>query len=423
MKKPYKQSLRRRITLSFTLFGAVMSLVIATGVFSALEDIEDELIEKGLQQELQYFINQGDKRLGTTEQISSDIVLYYTDKAHDNILPDVIRALPVGHADFEYENQLFYTLVTPVGEGILYLVRDATHFEKRELTIQISLMVSVVVATLIALWLGTWLSGRVISPVSSLANEVENLTPGNKAPNPIAKQYANDEVGQLASTFDTYLNKMEQFISREQEFTSDASHELRTPLSVIMGAAELLLENPQLPERSTKQVGRIYRAAKQMHNMLEILLLLARETPISGPEHQEQCDVQEVINELVEQHRFLSEDKALRLYSEVIEPFSVKTSKTILNIVLSNLLRNAINYTEQGEIKIKVINHCIEVHDTGEGIPPEALEQIFERHYRGPNSKGSGIGLSLVKRICDRQGWQIVIHSKLEAGTTVVIKF
>ncbi len=419
----YRQSLRRRITLSFALFGALLSLVIASGVYSALEDIEEELVEHGLDRELTYFLKHGDKTLGVTRQLNADIVLYYVNEAQKNILPDIIRNMPMGHSGFEYDAQQYYTLVTDTDEGTVYLIRDATTFEHLETTIQMSLAASVIVATLIALWLGNWLSARVISPVSALAQQVSGMTPGQRNPAPLATRYAHDEVGQLAATFDTYLKQMEDFIQREQEFTADASHELRTPLTIINGAAELLLENPELSQRTLSQVERIARAGERMQSMLEILLLLARETPAGQRAHHDACLAQEVVQEVLEQHRFLCQNKPLTLRSEIISGFGINTSKTVLTIVLSNLIRNAINYTEQGEVMVKVANHSIQISDTGIGIEQDALQHIFQRHYRSPQSTGSGIGLSIVKRICDRYGWQIAVASEPDNGTVVTLRF
>ena len=419
----YKQNLRRRITFSFALFGALLSFVIASGVYYALEDVEEELVKRGLDRELEHFLRHGDKKLGTTRQINADIVLYYVNEAQKKILPDIIRTMPLGHSDFEYEAQLYYTLVANTDEGTVYLIRDATAFEHLENTIQMSLAASVIAATLIALWLGNWLSARVISPVSALAQQVSAMTPGHRTQTPLAWQYAHDEVGQLAATFDTYLQQMEDFIQREQEFTADASHELRTPLAVINGAAELLLENPDLSERALGQVERIARAGERMQSMLEILLLLAREVPAGQHTHPEVCVVQDVVQEVLEQQRFLCLDKPLTLRSEVISGFELNASKTVLTIVLSNLIRNAVNFTERGEVTVKVTHHAIEVSDTGIGIEQAALQHIFERHYRNPQSKGNGIGLSIVKRICDRHGWQIDVTSKPGSGTRVTLRF
>jgi signal transduction histidine kinase len=421
-----KQSLRYRITFFFVLFGTLLSGIIAIGVYLAVDDIEEKMLQDTLRLELDYFLNKPDKSLGTYEQISADSILYYVNEKQKQMVPDMIRDLGDGSHEILYEHQVAYhALITTMEDGTIYLIKNATPFERREINIHLALISAVVVAILTSLWLGIWLSGKVITPVKSLAKQVARLKPGSKESTKIAPQYAEDEVGQLASIFDSYQHKMEQFIQREQEFTADASHELRTPLTVINSAAELLLENPELPDVAKRQLHRIERAGERMSKMLEIFLLLAREARSADDTTLELCQVEDVARDVVEQHRFMLQDKPVDMHLEITSGFHLPLSRTALAIVLSNLVRNAINYTEQGEVVVKVADKQIEVRDTGIGIVTEDLESIFERNYRGNNAKnaGSGIGLSIVKRLCDRHNWDIDFQSEIGKGTTVTLQF
>ncbi len=421
-----RQSLRHRITFFFVLFGTLLSGIITIGVYIAVEDIEKKMLQDTLRLELDYFLNKPDKSPGTYEQISADSILYFVNEEQKQIVPDMIRDLGDGSHEVLYEHHVAYhVLITSIENGTIYLIKNATTFERREVTIHLALITSVVVAILTSLWLGIWLSGKVITPVKALAKQVALLNPGTKTPFRIAPQYASDEVGQLAAIFDSYQHKMERFIQREQEFTADASHELRTPLTVINGAAELLLDNPDLTDVARRQIQRIERAGERMSQMLEILLLLAREANYSDDTELELCQVDNVVRDVIEQHRFMLQGKPVTMHMETTSGFSLPLSKTALAIVLSNLIRNAINYTDQGEVVVKVADKKIEVCDTGMGIAAEELESIFERNYRGNNinKAGSGIGLSIVKRICDRHNWDLKIHSEAEKGTIVTLQF
>ncbi len=418
----YKQSLRRRIGLSFLLFGALISLTISVGVYFAVEDIEVELVEESLQSELDFYLSHANKAPGYTEQISAKIVLYYVDDSQKEIVPETIRNLPLGHHDLEYEQYLYHILVATdkKNSATVYMVRDATSFEQREIALHTALIASVVAAILIALWLGSWLSGKVILPLSTLARQVAELKPGDHTPLQKTNQYADDEVGQLATTFDHYLDQLSQLIEREQAFTANASHELRTPLSVINSAAELLLDNPELPERTLRQIERIARAGNRMSQMIEVLLLLAREpTPNNDGSTQECFSLKEAALEVCDQHRFLTHGRALTLRCNIINDFETDAPRSVISIVLGNLVRNALIYTQAGEVVITIDNNIIEVKDSGTGISKAQLAQIFQRHYRGTESGGSGIGLAIVKRICERQQWQIDIESTVGVGTTV----
>jgi len=423
----FKQSLRYRITLTLVLFGSLLSSIIGAGLYSAIEGVEEKLVNDILKLELEHFLTQPDSTLGTFKQISADSVLYYVSESQKEIVPVQIRDLNYGHHEVDFGEHLTYdVLVTKNAHGSIYIIKNATSYEQFENNIRLALLGAVFSAVLIALWLGNWLSAKVISPVTALANQVDNLKPGVNPPLQIAPRYADDEVGKLATTFDQYQHKMEEFIQREQDFTADASHELRTPLAVINGAAELLMENPNLPDQAKRQIERIERSGERMTKMLEVLLLLARETPSSQGINLEVCNIGNLVNECIEQHRFMMHDKlATTLRAEINVSFQEAISKTAFSIILSNLLRNAINYTEQGEVVVTVENKFIQIRDTGSGISKADLKHIFDRHYRGSNAKnsGSGIGLSIVKRICDRQNIRLDIHSELGLGTIVNLRF
>ncbi len=417
----FNQSLKRRITYSFLFFGAFISAVIASGIYFALEDIETEVIENTLKEEMQYLKRSGAAQLGFEEQISAGLTRYVVRSGDEARLPELLRELATGYQEVGANGQRYYVLQEATADGQMLLVKNATTFEQREENIQIALIASVVVAVLLAWWLGASLAGRVISPVSQLAEQLSGFRPNQRQVN-LAAQYAEDEVGQLAATFENYLQQIEQFIEREQAFTADASHELRTPLAVISGAAELLLETPGLPERSLRQVERIARAAERMSQMLEILLMLARETSRSPDTAYETCDVADLLLEAVEQHRPLLHDKQVQLKTQLLVAQPIVSSRTALIIVLNNLLRNAVNYTQHGEIIVTLDGLSVSIRDTGQGIAADELSHLFDRHYRGRNSQhssGSGIGLSIVKRICDRLGWQISIESQVGEGTVV----
>lgn len=420
----YKQSLRRRITLSFLLFGTLLSMVITIGVYFAIEDIEKELVEGSLKSEMDFFLKNTNQPLGSTRQVSAKIILYYVNDAQKKMVPDIIRDLPVGHHDLEYDQYLYHIFIANNGIGTIYLIKDATTFEQREMAIHTALIASIISAILIAWWLGSGLSSKIISPVSNLARQVAERKPNRRTPTRINNTYADDEVGQLAVTFDHYLEHLEKFIEREQEFTANASHELRTPLTVINGAAELLLDNPQLPDRVHRQIERIARAGNRMSQMIEVLLLLARESqPDKEDETKERCSLKEICLEVCEQHQFLTHNKMLTLRSNVIHDFNVEAPKAIIAILLGNLVRNALIYTQKGEVVITVNAGQITIKDTGPGIPEEQLKKIFQRHYRSHESRGNGIGLAIVKRICERQQWQIEIKSEVGNGTIVFLDF
>ena len=134
--------------------------------------------------------------------------------------------------------------------------------ENRELArrLVIALIVAIVLFSLLSLALGVWSAGRVMAPVSNLARRLKALE-GNEGRLDLARHFPDDEVGQLAAVVDEYALKLHELVERDKAFNADVSHELRTPLAVIAGATELLLAQPDLPERTRERLLRIARAA------------------------------------------------------------------------------------------------------------------------------------------------------------------
>jgi signal transduction histidine kinase len=185
---------------------------------------------------------------------------------------------------------------------------------------------------------------------------------------------------------------------------------------------ELLNTDPGLSLHSRKVLERIERAADNMSQIVETLLVLAREDKVS---EEEISNISDVAQGVVEDNQHLLRDKPVTLATDIKRDFGLQVPRSILTILLGNLLRNAIAYTNEGDVAITVESPRVLITDTGKGIASEELPRIFDRHYRGDNNseKGSGIGLAIVRRICDRYGWQVDVTSASGSGTVVSIDF
>jgi signal transduction histidine kinase len=264
------------------------------------------------------------------------------------------------------------------------------------------------------------LSRTVMRPVTELANDVARLDPTRRNER-LGNRFANREVGVIAAAFDDYMGRLERVLEREQAFTEDASHELRTPLFIISGAAELLLEEPELSAPARERVLRIKRATGQMQSLIEALLFLARGEQ-SGGVSQQQCALDQIVREAVDVIAAGAAAKSLQV-DVALEPVRVTGAAVMVACVVNNLLLNAVNFTQDGRIEVRLTPGELMVKDTGIGIPPEDLSRIFERRYRGPQSRGLGLGLYLVNRICQRLGWRIETSSTPGVGTTFRVEF
>jgi signal transduction histidine kinase len=261
------------------------------------------------------------------------------------------------------------------------------------------------------------LSRLVTRPVSRLAAEVSALRPDREGIL-LRAQFDDHEIGLIAEAIDGYQVRIRRLVERERNFTDDASHELRTPLAVILSAMPLLEEEHALSAPGRERLERIARAARQMHAMIEALLFLARE---DGGWRAEPCALEDVVEDLARTWHRAAEDKGLTLICEVDEPQVIAAPPGIAACVIGNLLANAVQHTQDGQVRIALRGKEILIEDSGPGIPLSDRQRIFERRYRGTRSAGMGIGLHLVQRICERLGWSIKVDTAAGGGTRFTV--
>jgi signal transduction histidine kinase len=157
-----------------------------------------------------------------------------------------------------------------------------------------------------------------------------------------------------------------------------------------------------------------------MAEITTALLVLAREQRVgSAPP----TAVSRLVQDAVEKHRHLLEGKSTVVRLEIVSDPHPAADRALLLIVVGNLIRNAFQHTDQGEVCIQLTAEQLRITDTGRGIAEAELARIFQRHYKGSDSRGEGIGLSLTKRICDRYGWNIAVESRHGRGTEVRLDF
>ena len=230
------------------------------------------------------------------------------------------------------------------------------------------------------------------------------------------KFFADDEVGELARICDNALKRFHEALLRERLFTADISHELRTPLTIIQTSAELLhMKGAHVGEAKRNELlERILGSCQSLHDLLNIFLNLARNTSF---EIQESDTVHDTLNSIVEYYRPNAKAKGLELTFEVNDNCPGFYSPVVIGALAGNLIKNAILYTSEGCVKVTETATGFEVQDTGPGIDSENKDRIFSPHTRATDQQqGSGMGLSIVKRLCDRFGWKVELVSQGSQG-------
>ncbi|MCX4218524.1 MULTISPECIES: HAMP domain-containing sensor histidine kinase [Pseudomonas] len=407
----FKQSLAQRIIIAFALMSALVAGAFAMGIVATVHLVEEKLISAGLGGDLQRLLLM-DNVSDWSHRPEPDQLFYFSGGPGDFELPKDLRHLDSGFHEV-FREQLSYHAMVEVVDGRRYvLLQDQSDFEERERVLFAVVLVGFVLSLALAVFLGWVLARKVMAPVVRLARQVRHRDQLLGLAPPLAPDYAADEVGELAVAFDATLGRLRQALTRERLFTSDVSHELRTPLMVLASSCELLLENPGIDQRGKAQVQRIARASEEMRELVQTFLMLARaqrEDAGAAPRHT----LAQVADSLLCLWREPIESKGLQLIFEPGNPPGTCYNATLLNAVMGNLLRNALHYTEQGFIRLTLNENGFVVEDSGVGIPEEKREAMFQPFVRGNEKRGEGLGLglSLVQRICENQGWSVTLST------------
>lgn len=229
------------------------------------------------------------------------------------------------------------------------------------------------------------------------------------------------------------INTMAAELSRNEllknDFISNVSHEIKTPLAVMQNYAKALqLNNIDDKKRKEYLKGLILQSNKISNLISNILKLNKLDNQEIVPEIME-FDLGELVRTCTLGFEQLMEDKSLELACD-IDDIDIVSSRDLLEIVINNLISNAIKFTERGGkicISLKAENDSavIKVKDTGCGISQEIGEHIFDKFYQGDTSRaneGNGLGLAIVKRVIDLIGGEIAVESSINAGSTFIIK-
>jgi signal transduction histidine kinase len=415
----FKRSLRFRGGLAFALFGNLLSLLLSGWLYLDTHDAGLRLMDETLKAELEDYLTRRQRNPYSLPQATATVLGFVSPSPPGAPPPGELLKQSPGLSSLTLQGAPYRLLVQDVGESRYYLLYNETHQLARETRFLWLLGTGVLVITLLASGGGLWLAGRVITPVSVLAERVKALEP-EAVHSPLGADFPRDELGALARAFDRYLARLGAFIERERAFTADVSHELRTPLSIIQGAAEIQEEDASLTHRQHARALRVQRAAQDMAEIITALLVLAREQRFgSAPP----AAVAKLVQDAVERHRHLLEGKSTEVTLEIVADPHLAADRALLLIVVGNLIRNAFQHTDQGEVNIRLTAQRLRITDTGRGIAEAELARIFQRHYKGRDSGGEGIGLSLTKRICDRYGWEITLESRPGRGTEVRLDF
>ena len=423
MAKP--TGLLGKFTRAFWLQVGLITIAAILGVFLAELVIEERLVKNAILEEADYFWKHylGDDAFNLPD--SKNLTGYFDP----NLLPPIIQdKLPTEPGFYEFSD-LSNRLVLYVSEQqqeTLYLIYYRGQVDALVLYYGLFPLLVVLTILYLTLWLAYRYSRLTISPITRLATHINEIDLTKKDLSLTLKDpgfQGNDEIQILTDAISHLGERLNEFITRERNFTRNASHEFRTPLTVINIAADMMLIDNNLPDKSQKSLLKIKRAVYDMESLTEVFLMLARED--AGSMTQYEVNVNQVVLGQIERTRFLKKSKNIEVMLNEKSQLRVHSSETVIGVLIGNLIRNAILYTEQGEVRIDIEEDRLTVVDSGPGIPQSSIDRIFDPFHRGSNenSSGYGIGLTIVKRLCDRFHWDIEVSSEGSRGTSFRLRF
>ena len=428
-RRRYRRRLRSRIIVSFVLLGLGLTTLFAFLTQEARTRVENTLIEdvmnRNIDEAARQFAINSQAPIAPMTQIRAFI---YTPDRFESVrqnrpewyhLEDGIHGI-VG-TDEAGEPMSYKLAVRKTPEAWFYLAYDMSEAARGEKQFRRAMFGSVTLFTLLSLLTGWWSASRVMSPVSELARRLDR-SGSSSSPEQLAPRFPDDEVGELAKALDDYAERLTEVVQRDREFNADVSHELRTPLAVIKGAVELLLSRPDLDGKTLARLQRIQRAEAQCTDLISALLLLSRAERGRG-----HTDVYRVAEQLLEAHRSQLGGKRLELRVEG-EPgmLVVDAPESAVSVALGNLVGNAVKYTTEGVVIVRLHGQAVDVVDSGPGLSAEDAAHLFERGYRGSHAEhthGGGIGLSIVRRLCALYDWQVVVVPGDGRGVVATLDF
>ena len=362
--------------------------------------------------------------------------IYTFNPAPDNIRQSTLSEISeMGECKFENEDKKAIGILykNRAGESFIVIaesILDTVHLLNLR---NILYWVFVISITLVAI--GGWIFARqALSPVSHIMNEVDALLPTDMS-HRLVTSNQHDELSRLVITFNKLLDRIQNVFRLQKMFLSNISHELKNPLNVITSQVEVTLDKERTNEEYRSTLSSILSDVKELNEVVDKLMQLAR-INFDGSAIQFQSLR---IDEMIWQSKatLLKNHPEYRINFEVVnlpeqeQSLIVQANEPLLKTAIVNLMDNGCKFSPDKNVKVSLIfppgeAATIEIMDKGPGIREEELPMVFQAFYRSPNTsvvKGSGIGLSLVDSIIRLHHIDLKIISKLEGGTTFILKF
>ena len=414
--------LHSRVTLAFLVIAIVSAISYLTIMSGVLGRLETATLDTMLGHELEELVVELAKNPEAQLPDTASVKAYLQSRDHLRPVPDYLKNLDANvYHKMRVGEKIYQIAVVDLNNDRMYLTFDITAISLNQSLLLVLLISGGLLITIVLVVSGFWLFRKFLLPVSNLADEVSGIDPNDRNIH-IEDKYRGYEVGMIAQAIDDFLGRLDEFVEREQSFTAAVSHELRTPIAVI-GTATDLLELKGVTGEQQEVINRIRESTSYMGNVIEALLFFARGSHKLFEKTLPELSLPRVIIKVLRSYKEEASAKQLKLRIKLKSRLKTRMSESHMEIMLGNLIRNAIASTDAGEIKVTLFENGFSVKDTGVGIEPGEVELINKSGHLTPNHSGFGLGLYLVKSICKAYGLKCEVQSTVGKGAEFLVYF
>jgi heavy metal sensor kinase len=323
-------------------------------------------------------------------------------------------------------------VVTNVGEFnvSLQMAQSLDTLDNAQDSLTRLILIGIPVVLLIAALIGMFIADQSLRPLNTMTQTAQQIN-GTDMAQRIDYKGPADELGRLAGTLNSMLDRLEAAFENERRFTADASHELRTPLTAIKGQIGVTLSRLRTPEEYQTTLMHIQHETDRLIRLTNDLLFLARLDSATTSHHDESLDLSDLVEAVVDQLLPIAEEKDVSVQCTLQQHIAIVGIPDHLIRLFLNLLDNAIKFTPSKGI-ITISSQQLErevrisITDTGQGIAPEHLTKVFQRFYRVEADRstrvgGMGLGLAIAYQIAREHQGRIEVESRLGTGSTFMV--
>lgn len=454
-------SFKNRIALNYIITTGLLILVVFFVIYSIVKHTVYSHIDENIHVEIQ-------NHLDEVKQVKDKIILIdeeeWNEREHNtvDVNPVFVEFLDVNKKIIEKAPNLkteslrfndsvedFELFDTKMGDHAIRQIQVPLHLKGKKIgyvIVAMSLADSKMVLNnlfdimslsflgilLLLFFVARFFAGRSIKPINAIINTSKIITKDNlKTRIPLPR--TRDELYTLSKTINNLLNRIEDAIEREKQFTSDASHELRTPLTVIKGTLEVLIRKPRDNKEYEDKIHYCINEVDHLNTLVDQLLLMARFENQKKNINSESVYLNSLILDVLRLNSEKINNQKIKVKFNTQADYYIKSDNFLVITIIRNIVSNAIKYTnEGGQVIISLSKQnektICKISDNGIGIAKQDLEAIVIPFFRSnstehPEIKGTGLGLSIVKRITELLNIEFKIDSEIGVGTTVTLTF